>query len=87
MTAQARKSKSIWDGAIARRATWDSFVKLNPMTLMKNPVMFVVEIGAALLTVELVSHVLHHTQGFAFEFQITVWLVHGAVCQFCRGHG
>ena len=74
MTAQARKSKSIWDGAIARRATWDSFVKLNPMTLMKNPVMFVVEIGAALLTVELVSHVLHHTQGFAFEFQITVWL-------------
>jgi K+-transporting ATPase ATPase B chain len=74
MTAQARKSKSIWDGEIARRATWDSFVKLNPQTLMKNPVMFVVEIGAALLTVELVSHVLRHTQGFGFEFQITVWL-------------
>src|ERR1700686_1238372 len=74
MTPQARKSRSIWDGAIARRATWDSFVKLNPMTLMKNPVMFVVEIGAALLTVELVSHVLRHTQGFGFEFQITVWL-------------
>src|SRR5580700_4778026 len=74
MTAQARKGKSIWDGAIARRATWDSFVKLNPRTLMKNPVMFVVEIGAALLTVELVSHVLHHTHGFGFEFQITIWL-------------
>src|SRR5882672_3773958 len=55
MTAQASKSKSIWDGAIARRAIWDSFIKLNPVTLMKNPVMFVVEIGAALLTVELVS--------------------------------
>src|SRR6202790_2644020 len=74
MTAQARKSKSIWDGEIARRATWDSVVKLNPATLMKNPVMFVVEIGAALLTVELVSHVLHHSRGFGFEFQITVWL-------------
>ena len=74
MTPQARKSKSIWDGAIARRAAGDSFVKLNPATLMKNPVMFVVEIGAALLTVELVSHVLRHTQGFGFEFQITVWL-------------
>src|SRR5580658_1115614 len=74
MTAQARKSKSIWDGEIARRATWDAFAKLNPMTLMENPVMFVVEIGAALLTVELVSHVIHHTQGFGFEFQITVWL-------------
>ena len=46
MTAQStRKSKSIWDPHIARRATWDSFVKLNPRTLMKNPVMFVVEIG------------------------------------------
>ena len=55
MTAQARKSKSIWDAEIARRATWDSFVKLNPVTLMKNPVMFVVEIGAALLTVDLVK--------------------------------
>ena len=74
MTAQARKSKSIWDGEIARRATWDSVVKLNPATLMKNPVMFVVEIGAALLTVELVNHVLRHTQGFGFEFQITIWL-------------
>src|ERR1700689_3791900 len=74
MTPQARKSKSIWDGAIARRAMWESFVKLNPATLMKNPVMFVVEVGAALLTVELVSHVLHHTQGFGFELQITVWL-------------
>jgi len=74
MTAQAKKSRSIWDGAIARRAVWDSFVKLNPATLMKNPVMFVVEIGAALLTVELVSHAMHHAQGFGFEFQITVWL-------------
>src|SRR5580700_111563 len=74
MTPEARKNKSIWDGAIARRATWDSVVKLNPATLMKNPVMFVVEIGAALLTVELVSHVLRHSQGFGFEFQITVWL-------------
>src|SRR6202049_2584416 len=74
MTAQARKSKSIWDAEIARRASGDSFVKLNPATLMKNPVMFVVEIGAALLTVELVSHVMRHSHGFGFEFQITVWL-------------
>jgi K+-transporting ATPase ATPase B chain len=74
MTAQARKSKSIWDAAIAKRAFWDSFVKLNPRTLMKNPVMFVVEIGAALLTVQLVRNAMNHTHAFAFEFQITVWL-------------
>ena len=74
MTAQARKSKSIWDAAIAKRAFWDSFVKLNPRTLMKNPVMFVVEIGAALLTVQLVRNAINHTHAFGFEFQITVWL-------------
>jgi K+-transporting ATPase ATPase B chain len=48
MTAQTRKSKSIWDAEIASRAFRHSFAKLNPRTLMKNPVMFVVEIGAAL---------------------------------------
>ena len=37
-----------------RRAIVDSFVKLNPVTLAKNPVMFVVEVGAALTTVLLV---------------------------------
>src|SRR5271169_1768384 len=74
MTAQGRKSKSIWDGAIARRATWDSFVKLNPVTLMKNPVMFVVEIGAALLTVDLIRDLMNHSHSFGFEFQITIWL-------------
>ena len=74
MTAQARKSKSIWDGPIARRAVGDSFVKLNPVTLMKNPVMFVVEVGSALLTIELIGHLIRHTRGFGFEFQITIWL-------------
>ncbi len=89
MTAQAKKSRSIWDPAIARRATWDSFVKLNPVTLMKNPVMFVVEIGAALLTIR-------RGQGFVmrhhphFRLRVSnhdVALVHGAVCQFRRSHG
>src|ERR1700736_4731237 len=77
MTAQTqtkKKSKSIWDAKIATRAFWDSFAKLNPRTLMRNPVMFVVEIGAALLTVQLVRNAIHHTHGFGFEFQITVWL-------------
>ncbi len=74
MTSQTKKGRSIWDAEIASRACWDSFVKLNPRTLMKNPVMFVVEIGAALLTVQLVRNTLNHTHAFSFEFQITVWL-------------
>src|ERR1700726_3710764 len=74
MTAQAKKGKSIWDAQIAKRALWDSFIKLNPRTLMKNPVMFVVEVGAALLTIQLLRNAVNHTHGFGFEFQITVWL-------------
>ena len=35
----------------SRRAVGDSFVKLNPRTLMKNPVMFVVEVGSVLTTI------------------------------------
>ena len=37
--------------AIVRRAVGDSFVKLNPRTLMRNPVMFVVEVGSVLTTI------------------------------------
>src|ERR1700694_3904009 len=74
MTAQTKKSKSIWDADIAARAFRDSFVKLNPRTLMRNPVMFVVEVGSALLTVPLVRSAINHTHGFGFEFQITLWL-------------
>ena len=36
---------------IVRRAVGDSFVKLNPRTLMRNPVMFVVGVGAVLTTI------------------------------------
>src|SRR3974390_851412 len=69
-----RKSKSLWDKKIVTRAAADSLVKLDPRTMMKNPVMFVVEIGAALLTLTIVRDVLRHSPGFAFEVQIPLWL-------------
>src|SRR5262245_42545398 len=43
----ARDSKLV-EPQIVRRAIVDSFVKLNPRTLMRNPVMFVVGIGSVL---------------------------------------
>src|SRR6202008_14518 len=51
-----------------------SFVKLNPVTLLKNPVMFVVEIGAALTTVFLIRDMLTGVAGIGFSLQITIWL-------------
>jgi K+-transporting ATPase ATPase B chain len=50
--AQLRK-QSLADRAILSRAILDSFRKLNPRTMVKNPVMFVVEVGAVLTTIQL----------------------------------
>jgi len=49
-------------------------VKLNPVTLMKNPVMFVVEVGAAITTVFLVRDAVTGAPGIGFQFQISLWL-------------
>ena len=48
---RVRASTSMFDPTIMRRAVGDSFVKLNPRHLMRNPVMFVVEVGSVLTTV------------------------------------
>ncbi len=50
--------------------------KLNPRTMLKNPVMFVVEVGAAFLTMRLLANIfIQNAQGhFSFELQITLWL-------------
>src|SRR5215831_2724162 len=73
MTAQAAK-KSLWTSSIVVGAVRDSFLKLNPRTLAKNPVMFVVEIGSVVTTYDLIRDRMLHLQGFGFELQITLWL-------------
>jgi potassium-transporting ATPase ATP-binding subunit len=45
-----KRSASMFDPAILRRAVTDSFAKLNPRTMARNPVMFVVEVGSVLTT-------------------------------------
>src|ERR1700676_3282525 len=68
------RKKSLWNWGIAGGAVRDSLIKLNPRTLMKNPVMFVVEVGAVITTVDLIHDRLQHLSGFGFELQITLWL-------------
>ena len=69
-----KKSKSIWDMKIVRRALWDSLVKLDPRNMMKNPVMFVVEVGSVATTILLIRDMLRHQGAFGFNLQITLWL-------------
>src|SRR3954454_12689229 len=44
-------STSIFDATIVRSASLDSFTKLDPRTMMRNPVMFIVEVGSVLTTI------------------------------------
>jgi K+-transporting ATPase ATPase B chain len=71
-----KKAISIWDRKIIIQALLGSLTKLDPRKMLKNPVMFVVEAGAAFLTVELLLNTfILSTQGnFGFEIQITLWL-------------
>ncbi|HYZ73554.1 MAG TPA: potassium-transporting ATPase subunit KdpB, partial [Chthoniobacterales bacterium] len=66
----AAKQHSIFDPAIVIPAIGESFKKLNPVTLARNPVMFVTEVGAAITTV-----VLFEGHGdLLFLTQIALWL-------------
>ena len=49
-------------------------LKLNPVTLMKNPVIFVVEVGAVLVLLFLVRDIVAGSGGIGFELQIDLWL-------------
>ncbi len=65
---------SIWDRKIITNALVGSVKKLDPCTMLKNPVMFVVETGAVFLTLKLIANLANGTANFAFELQITLWL-------------
>jgi K+-transporting ATPase ATPase B chain len=67
-------ARPLFDPEIVRRATGESFRKLDPRTLVKNPVMFVVEVGAALTTVFLVRDIVAGHAGVGFGLQISMWL-------------
>jgi potassium-transporting ATPase ATP-binding subunit len=68
------RSRSIWDPHIVRTAIWDSFRKLHPRTMAKNPVMFAVEVGSVLTTWRLIQDAITGSGNLGFEFQITFWL-------------
>jgi K+-transporting ATPase ATPase B chain len=72
--SQAKGRRSLFDAAIVRRAAVDALIKLAPRTMMKNPVMFVVEVGSVLTSVLLLLNTISHNGHFRFNLQITLWL-------------
>jgi len=68
------EKKSLWNTDIMGQALLDSVRKLDPRGMVKNPVMFVVEVGSVLTTALLIDNTIHHRPGFGFNLQITLWL-------------
>src|SRR6185437_4722931 len=73
MSTHAQR-RSLLDGKIVRRALFDSLAKLNPRVMMRNPVMFVVEIGSIITLVLFLANLAAHRGHAAFNCQITLWL-------------
>src|SRR5215831_5610388 len=71
------KERSLFDPEIVRPAIWESFRKLAPQNVWKNPVMFVVEIGSVLTTLVLLRDIITHPPNAMplwFTLGVSVWL-------------
>ena len=76
-TSKSRSRSSVTtltDPKIVLPAIGSAFAKLDPRKLMKNPVMFVVEVVAALTTILFVRDLVTGGANLGFSFQIILWL-------------
>jgi K+-transporting ATPase ATPase B chain len=73
MAERARRI-SIWDPGIVRQAVVDSFKKLDPRVQVKNPVMFIVEVGSLLTTIIFVQELAGGGGRPLFTGQVAFWL-------------
>src|SRR6202035_895349 len=77
-----RRAASLFQRDIVRRALIDSFVKLDPRVQIRNPVMFVVELGAVITTVTWLIQVFggkplgggHEPAWYTFLISFWLWL-------------
>jgi K+-transporting ATPase ATPase B chain len=67
-----RDTSSIFKRELVLPAISDSFIKLNPVHMVKNPVMFVTEVGALITTLTL--FIPGAAESFGFRLQIALWL-------------
>ena len=65
---------ALFNSAILIQAIKDSFLKLNPKSLARNPVIFVTEVVAALVTAFWIRDLLSHNGNAWFSGQIAAWL-------------
>jgi K+-transporting ATPase ATPase B chain len=64
---------NLWQPKFILKGTREAFIKLNPFTLWRNVVMFIVEIGSLIAAIVTVIYIIHN-QSYSLSLQITVWL-------------
>ncbi len=70
----AATARPLFDPHIVKRAIRDSFIKLAPHHMVRNPVMFVVLVGSVLTTLVLIRDVIARQGHTTFTLQLTIWL-------------
>src|SRR5262249_7773502 len=80
VTDNNRRRSSMFDRELLLPALWASFKKLNPRHQIRNPVMFVVEVGALITTIGWVSQAFGNAplgggdEPAWFPFTVAIWL-------------
>jgi K+-transporting ATPase ATPase B chain len=71
--SNTKQNTQLFSSKLVLQALGDTFCKLNPVRLIKNPVIFIVAVGAVMTTFVVVGDILsgHFS---SFNFQITLWL-------------
>lgn len=73
MSAKQANHQNLFNARLLIQSTKDSFKKLSIKEQIQNPVMFVVFLGASVVSITTVLNIFHH-QSFSFELQIAIWL-------------
>ena len=82
------KSASLFQKEQVIESLKQSFVKLNPRMMIKNPIMFTVEVATAVMFFVTLYSIVNASQG-SFGYNIAVFVIlfcNIAVCQFCRSY-
>lgn len=67
------KDKSIFKSEFVAEALYGAILKLNPVNMLRNPVMLVVEIGSIITTLITIYNI-YKGHPFSFNLQISIWL-------------
>jgi len=67
------KKRSLWDPEILLPAAGDAVRKLNPALMVKNPVMFVTAVGAAVTTAAIFFRGKDEPAGFVVQISLWLW--------------